>query len=334
MIPKWLMAGVFFVIPFGISMGQKKVEPPKRSVYGEKLKSLEFQLRVLNNLLKSRLDIESLKKALKERKPVYKVFAPKKKKPAKKNMEKREQGKKKEESKAKQGEQNSSKAEEPPTPELFPLPKDEMEKVQPDKVILRVEGQDIKRSEWDELSQYLTSYMFDQPPEVIRRKAIEELIVRAYVMSKYKDKLPGMRKRIEAIRKRIVEKGEIFADVARETSDCPSKDKGGDLGEFGREDMDLIFARHAFALGRGKVSQPFITPFGYHIIKVLTPPTGMDPKSVRVRARHILVAFDKDMNKLMKIIEEARSGKPQIVILDSFVHPYIPEKFKNFKVGR
>ena len=69
------------------------------------------------------------------------------------------------------------------------------------------------------------------------------------------------------IRKRIVN-GESFEDLAVELSDCPSSVNGGDLGEFGHGMMVPPFDRAAFALEQGELSQPVLTQYGYHLIKL------------------------------------------------------------------
>lgn len=64
-------------------------------------------------------------------------------------------------------------------------------------------------------------------------------------------------------------KGETFAAIAQQVSQCPSGKKGGDLGKFGRGQMVKEFEVAAFGLQKDETSQPIKTQFGYHLIKRL-----------------------------------------------------------------
>ncbi|SHK86364.1 peptidylprolyl isomerase [Hespellia stercorisuis] len=59
-----------------------------------------------------------------------------------------------------------------------------------------------------------------------------------------------------------------FEDAAQTHSTCPSGQRGGDLGEFGRGQMVAEFEEAAFNADLNKVIGPVKTQFGYHLIKV------------------------------------------------------------------
>jgi len=64
-------------------------------------------------------------------------------------------------------------------------------------------------------------------------------------------------------------KGEKFANMAKEVSLCPSGKRGGDLGTFSRGKMVKEFETCAFTLQKGQTSPIVKTKFGYHVIKRL-----------------------------------------------------------------
>ncbi|MBR2971416.1 MAG: peptidylprolyl isomerase [Clostridia bacterium] len=67
-----------------------------------------------------------------------------------------------------------------------------------------------------------------------------------------------------------IQSGEVsFADAAREYSSCPSGQRGGNLGDFGRGQMVPEFDKAVFELEVGQVTEvPVQTQFGYHLIKL------------------------------------------------------------------
>ena len=64
--------------------------------------------------------------------------------------------------------------------------------------------------------------------------------------------------------------GEItFEDAAKEFSSCPSGQRGGNLGDFGRGQMVPEFDKAVFELEVGAITPaPVQTQFGYHLIKL------------------------------------------------------------------
>lgn len=69
--------------------------------------------------------------------------------------------------------------------------------------------------------------------------------------------------------KKQLDKGADFGVLAKKHSTCPSKKKGGDLGEFRRGQMVKSFDDVVFKKPILKIHGPVKTKFGYHLIKTL-----------------------------------------------------------------
>ncbi|MDO5318628.1 MAG: peptidylprolyl isomerase [bacterium] len=86
-----------------------------------------------------------------------------------------------------------------------------------------------------------------------------------------------------------------FAEAAKANSDCPSKEKGGDLGEFTHGQMVKEFDEVAFKSEPFKVSDPVKTQFGWHLIMVTKKIPAVEAKGdtpaspEKVQASHILL---------------------------------------------
>jgi peptidyl-prolyl cis-trans isomerase D len=67
---------------------------------------------------------------------------------------------------------------------------------------------------------------------------------------------------------KLAKEGKDFAELAKQYSEGPTRDKGGYLGKFKKEAMVKPFADVAFSMKAGEISEPVRTQFGWHIIKV------------------------------------------------------------------
>jgi len=94
--------------------------------------------------------------------------------------------------------------------------------------------------------------------------------------------------------------GADFAELANDYTDDPGNTRpdgtraGGDLGFFGRGRMVPAFEEAAFSLKPGEVSDPVLSRFGYHVIKVDSLKYKEDDKEEvdQVSARHILFSIE------------------------------------------
>lgn len=105
--------------------------------------------------------------------------------------------------------------------------------------------------------------------EANKTKFISGEEVRAsHILLKKEDKELAME-----IHEKLTEGGD-FAEFATAHSQCPSREKGGDLGSFGKGKMVPEFDKAAFELEKDELSDLIETQFGYHIIKVTEKSAG------------------------------------------------------------
>lgn len=112
--------------------------------------------------------------------------------------------------------------------------------------------------------------------------------------------------------------GADFAKLAAEKGTDGTKETGGDLGYFVKDQMVKPFADAAFAMKVGDISQtPVQTDFGFHVIKVAdkrkqTPPTfeQATPQLRQMVAQEIAEDVVKGLEKTAKVEKFNIDGTP------------------------
>lgn len=142
-------------------------------------------------------------------------------------------------------------------------------------------------------SHILVKFTSDNPDEAEKQAA--------------KDKLLEMKKQIAA--------GKDFAVMAKERSDCPSKQQDGNLGEFQEGQMVPEFEAALKKLKAGEVSDPVETQFGFHLIK------AGENKAAST------VSFDEVKNQITEQLQEEKANGAFIKIIDLLLAK------ENFKIN-
>lgn len=126
--------------------------------------------------------------------------------------------------------------------------------------------------------------------------------------------LRAAREKSKELREKIVAKEISFEEAARQNSEAPSRDQGGDVGFFPwRGIMPESFSRVAFELKEGEVSEPFTTPFGVHIcITTDRKPGDLSPEDARSEVQAVISQelWRKTLADLRAKAKIERVGKP------------------------
>jgi parvulin-like peptidyl-prolyl isomerase len=123
---------------------------------------------------------------------------------------------------------------------------------------------------------------------------------------------PGQREvavqKLQQLRQEISAGKMDFAAAAQKYSDCPSKDKGGDIGPFPYKFVVVEpFAKAAFALKPGEMSDIVTTEFGVHLIKV-TERTPGEPSSYDAMREMIREVWAQEAELYQRILTEQRKA--------------------------
>jgi len=120
----------------------------------------------------------------------------------------------------------------------------------------------------------------------------------------------GLARRLQqadTIRREILQGRLTFEEAARRHSAGPSRHRGGDIGWIAREGpMIDAFSKPVFALAKGAISTPFVTPFGIHVVKIVEVDPGRGTiEAVRPKVERLVAT-----RMIRELVAAARAATP------------------------
>ncbi len=158
-----------------------------------------------------------------------------------------------------------------------------------------------------EVKAFFESIPTDSLPYFSSEVEVAEIVHKPEVNEVEKQKAIDL---LEDLRKRILDDGEDFAELAAKYSDDGSARLGGDLGWSTRGKFVPEFEAAAYTLEKNELSPIVETEFGFHLIQML------ERRGNSIKVRHILVRpeiTDADLVKAEHYIDSIR----QLIQTDS-----------------
>ena len=163
----------------------------------------------------------------------------------------------------------------------------------------------------------------DSLPYFSSEVEVREIVMKPEV-NEEQDRLA--REKLENLRKRVIEGGEDFADLARKFSDDPGSARlGGDLGMTKRGSFVPEFEAAAYNLEAKGFSKVIKSEFGYHFIQLL------ERRGNSIYTRHILIKpeiTEADLELTVQRLDSVR----MLVASDSITFSIAVKRYSNDKV--
>jgi len=182
----------------------------------------------------------------------------------------------------------------------------ELAELRREMLISRYFDQYLRTAATDEaIRNYYESHAADYED---RKVHVGHILVRMNRRMTEEQRQAALTKAREAFSK--LQAGEDFAQVvAQYSEDRVTVNRDGDLGWVREGTISPRFSEVAFSLEEGAVSEPFETPFGYHIIKVLEPAQTvrrpLEAVEGRIRADLRQQAKEAEVQRLRDSVERS-----------------------------
>jgi peptidyl-prolyl cis-trans isomerase SurA len=171
-----------------------------------------------------------------------------------------------------------------------------------------------------EVRSFFSQIPTDSLPFFDSEVEVGEIVILPEVNTVEKNKA---RQKLESLRRRIVEDGEDFAQLAGKFSDdFGSARVGGDLGWTKRGKFVPEFEAAAYNLEPGEISDLVESEFGFHLIELL------ERRGNSIHTRHILIKpeiTEADLEATFQRLDSIRS----LIVNDSISFSYAVKRFGN-----
>ena len=188
-------------------------------------------------------------------------------------------------------------------------------------------GEELKLEESEEYIKIITNAKRDILAQMAMREALKDVDVTEEEMKTFYDEnqshyekaptvsakhiLVDSEEKCNEILAQITSGEKEFEAAAQESSSCPSGQRGGSLGEFGKGQMVPEFEKAAFEAEVGQVVGPVQTQFGYHLIKVEAKNEGS------------VSSFEEVKESIRKTLLQQKQGKLYSETIDELKEKYM-----------
>lgn len=152
----------------------------------------------------------------------------------------------------------------------------------------------------NEVKKFFSKIPADSLPYYDSDVEIGQIVRVAKISSSQKEETKA---KLNDLRARIIQ-GENFSELAKKYSEDPSVvSNGGEMGTVGRGAMVPTYEAMAFKLKPGEISQPFESPFGFHIMQLI------GRRGNEYASRHILmnpVPSQQDVRDTERFLDSVR----------------------------
>ncbi len=130
------------------------------------------------------------------------------------------------------------------------------------------------------------------------------------------------KRKLSEIRQRILD-GENFNELAKKYSEDPSAQyNGGEMGYVGRGAMVPQYEATAFRVKEGEISQPFESPFGFHIMQLI------DRRGNEYNSRHVLISAVPSRDDILRS-EKYLDSLRHTILQDSITFEEAAKKYSD-----